>query len=495
MILNKRTDFSRSQVTVGREVLEKRSRVRSKLMHTIGFMFALMVGLVCTFSSPAFSQDLCFSYNQGEAQGYINGLSLSDQSNFYAYIGCTADFLQGYQDGFGYAYMQLLVIAQGASNSTPLPSAIFNRVMDSFNNFGHNTLLMFYNNQVTMNDVYTDWSLALNGFVPLSETSARGGKSSRFSNQSLHTAQAVGRLRVKAEAFPGVVDGQWVLKKAVQPSDPIALSLVMLEGDPQGHRVQWEFTDPNGQPYYQADIPSTDQGVWAYINVNGHRAAELVGKWTVKFYIDGKLQFTDFFVIGDISGDVNGDGQVDKSDLRRLDQAISGKKPLSALEFARADVSQRCGANAARELQRDRQMIARFLMINKHRSIKDQCHGVSIGQFFRIDTTTTSMMKLQSTGSPKQQHEGVRSEVIRPSSLDSLLLASALTTSRVQLQVFNLDGTLRYSSGWVDRSALNTTEAELERGLANGVYSILVAVQNPDGTVVRREQRKLAILR
>jgi hypothetical protein len=62
-----------------------------------------------------------------------------------------------------------------------------------------------------------------------------------------------------------------------------------------------------------------------------------------------------------ISGDVDGDGVVDKDDLKRLDQAISGVRLLTPAEALRADIGGTCGNSDTASLMKKRAVLTAFL--------------------------------------------------------------------------------------------------------------------------------------
>lgn len=169
-----------------------------------------------------------------------------------------------------------------------------------------------------------------------------------------------------------------------------------------------------------------------------------------------------------ISGDVNGDGVIDARDLARLDEAISGVRPLSAEEFQRADVAKKCGVNTLKELKKDRKAIAKFIR-RKGGRVKDNClPGTLIGQPISVQ----------------------RSEPLAAPALP-------LSSERVSVQVFDLRGNMVFDEeipvGATQLSWRGLTSDG--RMLANGVYLYVITARTWDGKIMRSEAKKLVILR
>ncbi len=81
-------------------------------------------------------------------------------------------------------------------------------------------------------------------------------------------------------------------------TDDRAISLVKFSGNFQNQMLRWEFLDPERHLYAnEQHAVGSSQTHWVWITINGTAAAKLIGKWTVKFYIDSKIQFEDTFTI------------------------------------------------------------------------------------------------------------------------------------------------------------------------------------------------------
>jgi hypothetical protein len=102
-------------------------------------------------------------------------------------------------------------------------------------------------------------------------------------------------------------------------------------------------------------------------------------------------KFARVGTILNLSGDVNGDGVIDRDDLARLDLAISGERVLSPEEGVRADIGA-CGEMTRAALEEKRRLISSFLQSpgalsrGNRRStrptdgVPDPCHsGVLVG--------------------------------------------------------------------------------------------------------------------
>lgn len=99
--------------------------------------------------------------------------------------------------------------------------------------------------------------------------------------------------RVADDNTPGAA------RKQFSPEERTVYSYVKLEGRIGGQKVSWQFIDPQGKVYWSAEalLPSDKNIGVAWIQVAGSGAAQLPGRWIVKFYIDGRLQFEDTFEI------------------------------------------------------------------------------------------------------------------------------------------------------------------------------------------------------
>ncbi|MBI1743376.1 hypothetical protein HYR54_09990 [Candidatus Acetothermia bacterium] len=181
-----------------------------------------------------------------------------------------------------------------------------------------------------------------------------------------------------------------------------------------------------------------------------------------------------------ISGDVNGDGLVNEADLTKLDAAIAGMSSLSADEFSRADVAKTCGDQSAKELKKDRQAIAKFIEQTKKigkraKPVKDQCHGVLIGQ-------------------PLSSPKASSSDVQKFSLQAGIALSAGLRETSLQVEIFGLNGTKVCDlSG--DSNDLSAQFAHISRALANGIYLARVTVRAADGSILRTEVQKIGIVR
>lgn len=184
-------------------------------------------------------------------------------------------------------------------------------------------------------------------------------------------------------------------------------------------------------------------------------------------------------IINPVSGDINADGLINAADLARLDAAIAGTSPLSAEDFVRADVVGPCGITSVRKLKKIRKAIAGFIKAtDKYNNLikqgkkahpvamKDQCH--------------TDKMIGQPMSSSFEVHES---------------LASQAEEKGLRRQVFDLNGRTLYDSGFVASSALSVMGREIERPLANGIYLYVDTVSTSDGHVLRKEVKKMVILK
>ncbi len=99
--------------------------------------------------------------------------------------------------------------------------------------------------------------------------------------------------RVSDDNAPGAA------RKQFSPEERTVYSFVKLEGRIGGQKVSWEFIAPQGKVYWSAEalLPSDKNIGVAWIQIAGSRAAQLAGRWAVKFYIDGRLQFENAFEI------------------------------------------------------------------------------------------------------------------------------------------------------------------------------------------------------
>lgn len=92
-------------------------------------------------------------------------------------------------------------------------------------------------------------------------------------------------------------DGTPVPDTNFSPDDGRVVSWVSLDGSIQSQTLRWEFIDPQGHLYVAQERPAQAPLHWVWIDIAGTKAATLSGQWTVKFSIDGTLQFQDHFTI------------------------------------------------------------------------------------------------------------------------------------------------------------------------------------------------------
>jgi hypothetical protein len=93
-------------------------------------------------------------------------------------------------------------------------------------------------------------------------------------------------------------DGTPVTGERFMFDDERAVSWVQLDGTFELQALRWEFIDPKGHLYAtEQHQVGTSKIHWAWIFIRGTIASKIIGQWTVKFYIDGQLQFEDKFKI------------------------------------------------------------------------------------------------------------------------------------------------------------------------------------------------------
>jgi hypothetical protein len=85
-------------------------------------------------------------------------------------------------------------------------------------------------------------------------------------------------------------------------SDPIAYAWLNFTSIPNtAPNLQANYTEPNGTVYYTTDFLSLPNrlGVLTYsgIYISGHPAASILGNWSVNWYMNGALIFTQQFQI------------------------------------------------------------------------------------------------------------------------------------------------------------------------------------------------------
>lgn len=80
--------------------------------------------------------------------------------------------------------------------------------------------------------------------------------------------------------------------------DDRAISWVKLDGNFNNQSLRWEFLDPQGHLYASEQHSVANAPIhWVWIVIKGTAASKIFGPWSVKFYIDDKLQFQDNFTI------------------------------------------------------------------------------------------------------------------------------------------------------------------------------------------------------
>jgi hypothetical protein len=80
--------------------------------------------------------------------------------------------------------------------------------------------------------------------------------------------------------------------------DDRAISWVRLDGELENQKLRWEFYDPKGHLYAsEQQFVFYSELHWAWITIDGTAASKIIGQWSVKFYIENKLQFEDKFTI------------------------------------------------------------------------------------------------------------------------------------------------------------------------------------------------------
>jgi hypothetical protein len=81
--------------------------------------------------------------------------------------------------------------------------------------------------------------------------------------------------------------------------------VVKFNGKLQGHNLEWQFFNPQGvweeTVWFDAPDNYTNNFAVAQHFINPAQK-EILGRWTVKFFIDGKFQFEDSFIISQTSG-------------------------------------------------------------------------------------------------------------------------------------------------------------------------------------------------
>ena len=89
------------------------------------------------------------------------------------------------------------------------------------------------------------------------------------------------------------------VRKSFSSQDEMAVSFVELTGPYGVREAKWEFYDPGGRVYKESYKGINERYEWEWILIEGWPPSDNWGEWTVKFYIDERLQFEESFRIGD----------------------------------------------------------------------------------------------------------------------------------------------------------------------------------------------------
>lgn len=81
------------------------------------------------------------------------------------------------------------------------------------------------------------------------------------------------------------------------PNDRWAVCWTEVAPEATGRRIEFRFYDPSGSLYFKTDR-TADRYNWGYINVDGWRAASLLGQWRVDVFVAGEFQLSVPFRIG-----------------------------------------------------------------------------------------------------------------------------------------------------------------------------------------------------
>jgi tetratricopeptide (TPR) repeat protein len=78
-------------------------------------------------------------------------------------------------------------------------------------------------------------------------------------------------------------------------SDEKVVCWVALDGKPQGETLRFVFISPDGLVYYEGQTEVQWSLHWYWILINGYDAATKTGTWTVKVYLNNRLESTKHF--------------------------------------------------------------------------------------------------------------------------------------------------------------------------------------------------------
>jgi len=84
---------------------------------------------------------------------------------------------------------------------------------------------------------------------------------------------------------------------AFSPTDERAMLWVRVIPGVVGRWIEWKFYQPSGQLYFEYGRFATRYN-WGWINIQGRRAARLLGQWRVDFFVEGQRQLSVPFTIG-----------------------------------------------------------------------------------------------------------------------------------------------------------------------------------------------------
>lgn len=168
-----------------------------------------------------------------------------------------------------------------------------------------------------------------------------------------------------------------------------------------------------------------------------------------------------------IVGDVNGDGRVDQADVAALQSALSGGGGFACptcdmipIEFykSEADLTKPCGVINEKDLKA---LIKALRKIERSkRAPKSKCHGKQ-----RVGTM------LSATPTAK------------------------LGVQNIQTQVYNLSKELIGHSNVMDNRHIQNFQNNQKQKLANGIYLVVITTRDSSGYLIRREVKKIVVLR
>jgi len=81
------------------------------------------------------------------------------------------------------------------------------------------------------------------------------------------------------------------------PTDERAMLWVKVDPSVKGRWIEWKFYQPSGELYFETSR-FADRNNWGWINIQGRRAARILGQWRVDFFIEGQRQLSVPFTIG-----------------------------------------------------------------------------------------------------------------------------------------------------------------------------------------------------